>query len=484
MRILFLEGNPYRKDTYGDFYFTAPRTVNYGLLCLAAMLENKGFRDIAFFDLGCEIKDKRSVIEKIKKFNPDVVGVTIFTIGRNKLLQLLREIKNALPKAVLIAGGPHVTIYPHDLIRQQIADYCMIGESDYSFPEFVDSLNSGKKVSDIPNLVFQNGNNISVNPARELIDNLDKLPFPAFHLIGENLKKYHPQLMVYKKKPVVNLITSRGCPYSCKFCSNHALWGKTWRANSAEYVVNLIQYLIERFKIREVIFYESSFAVNKQRVLSICKLLIKRGIKICWTAEVNLRNIDEELAYYMKKSGCWLLSCGIESGDDSILRSINKPITIKEVEEKVNLLTKMGLKIRGYFMLGHIEDTHKTLQATVDLSQKLPFYTVNYTILVPEAGSELFTSIYRKKTAEPICGISPYSAEMELACFGPQNIPPHEIVYMQRKAFLQFFLRRRQIFKLIKDIRSFEDIKRYSLMFFGAIILITRRLMRKGRLQK
>ncbi len=472
MKILFLSGFPLRKDTYGAFYNLAPISFNYGQLCLAAVLEKHGFEDLNYLDIEMDVGNKSRIIPEIKKYEPDVIAISAYSLGIDSIYELLKSIRESMPGVILVAGGPHVTLYPEDLIRRSLADFCMIGESDLSFHKLIEALENNTGTSNIPNLVYREGDTIVRNSAVDHIDNLDILPYPAMHLVKHNLHKYHPQYMVYRKRPVLDIVTSRGCPFSCKFCSGTKLWTNGWHANSPEYVVKMMQYYIEAFGIREFTFHEASFLVDKKRVLDICKLIMASDLKISWSAEINLRTIDEEIASNMRNAGCWLVSAGIESGDDNILRSIDKPLTVGEARKNASILKQCGLKIRGYFMLGFFDETKETLAATIDFSKELPLYSANYSIFVPDPGSTLFNMINSQSENGINYDINTYKTNSSDRMYHPEGLTGEYLMKMQKKAFLQFFIRPRQILILIKELRSLEDLYRYSCMLFGSLVLL------------
>ncbi len=474
MRILLLSGAISKYEKHGDYGKAAPQMHPYGALCLAAVLEKNGFTDIKILDTELKNLSNEQILDEIRKFCPDIIGVTVYTLAVSKITQLLREIKQAFDNVILVAGGPHVTLYPEELVKNRVVDYCCAGEGEYPLLKLVQAIDNAGPVSGIPNLVFSHGERVVHNPSQAFIENLDELPFPSFHLLKDDINKYYPQPMTYIKRPFATLITSRGCPYDCKFCSAKAMWTRKWRFNSASYIADMVEYLIDNFGIKEVCFFEDSFSVSRNRVIEFCDLLLKRKLDIIWSASVNIKDIDEEVARRMRDAGCWLISCGIETGNAAVMKVINKPLTIEEVEEKLKMVDRLGIKIRGYFMLGHITDTKATIRQTIDFSKSLPLYSANYSIFTPTPGSDFYDSIYYQDKKPEYYKFATYASAGKEIIFTPNGLDANYLVHIQRKAFAEFFFRFPQILLYLRSLRSYEAVRRFAIMCYAGIILAAR----------
>ena len=441
---------------YGKFKEVGSYLPPYGLLSIAGVLERHGhILKIADADSkkGLPLAGLRQVITD---FAPDIIGMTAYSIGRNHLLETAEHIKSFCP-SLIVAGGPHVMTFPEDLAAHECFDLLAYGEGEYTMLDIADYYLGNKKLTEVNGIIFrENGVTVKTLP-RAPIENLDELPFPAFHLL-EDPGGYKPMQLLYKRLPVLTIISGRGCPNNCIFCNS--IWGKKVRLNSPEYIISLIKEVTNKFGVREIMFYEDSFCIDKNRVNEICDLLIHEGLDISWSCSANVRTLDKPLLQKMKKAGSWLISIGIESGNDEVLGFIRKPSSTEETKKVCAWADEAGLKIRGFFMLGHPIDTAGTIRQTIDFFKSLPLFTINFTILQLLPGSK-FRKIahnygdvnydYSLGTGHP-CG--------ELS-FVPKGLTSGYLKKMQRRGYREFFIRPVQIWRLIRSIDSWEDARKF-----------------------
>ena len=469
MKILVLSGVNPKRERFGAFARSAPSMQPYATLCLAAVCEQYGYTDIKVIDTEVRELTAREIVDIARSYGPDVVGITVHSITRTYCSDLLNAIRKDCGNATLVAGGPHVKLYPGDLVENGAADYCVSGEADFAFADLVRAIDRGESLEEIPNMVFRrNGETVHV-PDRPMIQDMDSLPYPSFHLIADDMRRYHPQVMIYRRRPWTILLSSRGCPYSCTFCPSARMWAKRkWRMHSAEYVVGMMEHVQREFGIREVCFNDCSFAINRKRVYRICELIKERGLRMTWSANVNLEGLDDQdMLCRMREAGCWLVSCGIETGNDEIMKSIRKPLTIAEAEATLRMIDRAGIRIRGYFMLGHLKDTQDTIQQTIDFSKAMPLYSANYSILSPIPGSEIYEAL---AGSNPECewSLSSWGGDKRDKLFAAEGLTADYLLDVQKCAFREFFLRPSQLWILLREIRSVEDIRKYMMMVLTA----------------
>jgi len=324
----------------------------------------------------------------------------------------------------------------------------------------VETLEKGGDIAAVKGIYYREDGKVIKNEARPYIENLDDLPFPAFHLI-DDLAGYNPQLLVYRRRPVITLITSRGCPFECIFCNS--VWTRRWRANSASYVVDLVEHAIKNFGAREISFHEDTFALNKKRVLEICRLIKERNLNIIWSATVNLKTLDQEVIHAMKDAGCWLVSVGIESGSEKVLKFIKKPVDKETIIRVTRWLDEAGIRIRGYFIIGHLIDTQETIEETMVFARSLPLHSMNLAVMYLAPGSEAREIAHDYGTINEGLFLGTGYPRGNLS-FVPNGMTEDEIRALQKKAISNFFFRPRQIAQLITSIEGMEDIRRYSRM--------------------
>jgi len=458
VRILLISGAVSGQKRYGKLEKAGAYLPPYGLLSIAACLEQAGHR-VALLDREISPLADEDVVKRIQDEKPDLVGLSVFTIGCEESTALARAVKDAVDVPI-VAGGPHVTIGFDYLKEERCFDYFVRGEGERTAVQLVQALDSGASVSEVPGLAFRRDGVLLENPPQTSITNLDDLPFPAFHLL-EHLDQYHPTPFGYRRLPHVTLVTSRGCPFDCVFCSR--LWGKKWRAHSAEYVVELTKYVVERFGAREVWFAEDTFTLNRERTAQICEGMLQAGLDIKWSCMTNVHVLDPELACLMKKAGCWQVQLGLESGNDEVLKFIRKPVSTQLIREQTNVIHDAGIKVRAYFILGHLIDTEETIRQTIGFALSLPLYTAEFHILHLPLGSEARTIAHDYGVVN--CDLALLSGYTDAGLsFVPEGLTAEALFAFRREGTNRFFLRPRKLAEFALDIRSITDLRRYWLI--------------------
>ncbi|MBE0429578.1 MAG: radical SAM protein [Thermoleophilia bacterium] len=470
MKIMLISGAITGEERYGNLEDVGAYLPPYGLMCLAAVLEKEG-HEAKILDSARYALSHEQISQEVKDFNPDLIGMSVYSIGANRAIENAKHLKSRFDIPI-VAGGPHIIVYPDDLAEFDFFDFLVTGEGEKTLVELVEALEGKRGLADVKGIYYRDNGGIVKNEPRMYIQDLDELPFPAFHLI-DDLKGYTPQLLVYRKRPVVTLITSRGCPFECIFCNS--VWTRRWRGNSAEYVVDLVEHVIEKYGAREISFHEDTFALNKRRVLEICRLMKERGIDIVWSATVNLKTLDRETILAMKDTGCWLVSVGIESGNDEVLKFIKKPVDKELVSRVTGWLDEAGIKIRGYFMMGHLIDTEETIQETIDFAKSLPLYSMNLSVMYLAPGSEAREIASMYGTVNEGLDLGSGYPRDDLG-FVPNGLTKDYIQRMQKKAISEFFFRPSQIFRLMTAVESLEDVKRYARMAKAFVRLTANRI--------
>lgn len=322
--------------------------------------------------------------EKIRAYQPSYVGITFTTPLYNEGRVLAEEVKKEFPDITLICGGVHTTIMPEDVLNNTKFDIAVVGEGDITLTEIV----SGKPLNKIEGIVYKKNDKILKTKPRPLIKNLDDLPYPAFELY--DIKKYINPILTARKNPVGTIETSRGCVFGCTYC-NKSVFGRNFRYKSPKRVVDEMEYLI-KLGFNELHIWDDNFATNLERAKEICKELIKRNSNITWRLECGVRCdcIDEEFFKLAKQAGCYGVSFGFESGNDEILKTINKGETTEQMRIAAKWAKDAGLMIYGFFMLGLPGETLETMNQTINFAKELDPDYAKFTITVPFPSTKLF----------------------------------------------------------------------------------------------
>ena len=336
-----------------------------GILYLAAYL--KKYTDYQVKILDCQVEELEydQIRERIREINPDIVGLTTMTFTLIDVLKTAQLTKEINPQIKVILGGPHIDIYPEETIAQNNVDYVVMGEGEKILKDLLDNFDSPQNLAEIKGLVFKSQSQIVNNGRSELNKDLDSLPFPARHLTP--YQKYSSVLS--KVQPITTMFTSRGCPYKCLFCDRPHL-GKVFRARSSENVVDEMEQC-QKMDIKEILIYDDTFTVNRQRVLDICSEIQKRNLKINWDIRARVDTVDEELLKEIKKTGCQRIHFGVEAGTQKILNVLRKGITLEQAEKAFNLSRKIGLETLAYFMIGSPTETKEDILKTIKFAKKL-----------------------------------------------------------------------------------------------------------------
>lgn len=370
-----------------SLYQTKETMPPLGLAWLAAVLRKEGYDDVYIIDSVINKYDNKRVVEILKEKGADIIGLSFGTQNRFYAFELAKLIKENFPSTPLVAGGPHPTLTAEDTLRHiKAIDMIVRGEGEVTFSELVKSIDRNADVSNIKGLSYRNSSgDIIHNVAREPIADLDKMPWPARDLLPIN---GYRQTIPLSSKICTSIISSRGCPYNCVYCSTAEQWGHNIRYRSAKNVVDEIEYLLKTYELDGVGFFDDCFTMNKQRVIEICKEIIERNLNVGWWCEARANNIDEEIVDWMKKAGCEHIAMAAESGSDEILKKIKKAITVAQVIAAVKIIKKAGIKLKVFFMHGLPGETYQDIKKTVFLSRYLE------NILGVEETTQTLTMIY------------------------------------------------------------------------------------------
>jgi len=287
-------------------------------------------------------------------------------MNRTSASKVAEMIKKINPKIKVLMGGVHPSTMYKQILENYPVDFVVCGEAEETILELMEGIKKDKKISyfnKIKGLAFKNENGqiIKTEP-REYIKDLDKLPYPKH----EYFKK---EIEASKK---VYIMTSRGCPFGCMFCSTSNYWGRMCRRRSVENVIGEIKFLIEKFpSIEEILFVDDEFTLNQEHAIELCKAMINAGIKLKWDCSTRVSSVSEELVEWMKKAGCVHVSMGVESGSEKLIKVIHKKITIKQIINAFELFHKYNIPASMYLITGIPGENSQTVNETIKLLKKL-----------------------------------------------------------------------------------------------------------------
>lgn len=359
-------------------------TTSLGLACVAAPLLNSG-HEVRILDLNLSDNANGYLQEEILKFSPEFVGITSTTPLIKKIYQIAEKIKSINSRILIIAGGPHPSALPEDVLKESRIDSVVVGEGDFTLKMIVEN---GFSPS-IPGIFYKkDGNIIKSHVQHNLINDLDSLPFPAYELF--DIKNYYQPQIASRKAPLGYLETSRGCYAKCVFC-NKNIHGFKFRIKSPQRVVDEMERML-KLGFREIHIIDDIFTADMNRAYTICEEILKRGLKFPWYPRGGIRvdRVNTELLKLMKISGCYRIPFGIESGSQRIIDIIKKGITLEQVEKAVREAKEAGLETECYFMLGLPAETEEDIQKTANFAIKLDPDYVKFAITIPLPGTPMF----------------------------------------------------------------------------------------------
>jgi len=428
-----------------------------GLLYLGAVLEQDGHK-VELIDCYAE-KISREKLENYLK-SSDVVGMSVLGDDYIASANIAKMIKEINPDIPLIIGGPHCTFYKeralHDITN---ADVCVTGEGEHVILDLVKYLQGNKKLEDIHGIYYRDNGIIKSGKPLKVTEDLDKIPFPARHLVDKYDYGGFPFGYELKKK-VTSIITSRGCPFRCRFCARYSNFIEEWgyRKRSAENVVKEIQELDEKY--RSVWIVDDNFLADSKRAHEIFDKLIETGTNIEFLIEgARTDSADRELYKKMKKAGVTFISYGIESGNQDVLDFYNKKATLNNIRETVNLAREMGFFLSASFILGAPIETKQHIENTIKYACSLPIDIASFAPLGYIRGSRLWVEAVENNKISKDTFIVITNSENDLGNFTREEIGSYTI-----QAYKKFYLRPNYLLSQISRSISRND---FSLLFRG-----------------
>jgi anaerobic magnesium-protoporphyrin IX monomethyl ester cyclase len=363
-----------------------PAGASYGLspalAIIGAFLKSEGI-EVKGLDLNnLHISLAEEVAQqKISKFQPDLIGYSILYTNYRWLQNHLKRLRQYFSGPVMV-GGPQVILEGKDLFASMPeVDIACVGEGEYAIWEVVKCLERGRSLQEVHGILFRSGDQLVETPARRPVENLDELPFPDFEIFETRDLPYYP------------ILTSRGCPFRCKYCFRSVKGD--WRPRSPDNVVAEMEHAITTYRFNQMVIHDDSFNVDLKRVLKICDLMMEREIRIPWKcAGIRANRVTDEVCKRMKAAGCVGVAVGIESLDPEVFESIDKRESLPSILEGINILRRNGLKVVGYFIIGLPGDNYQKTMETFKKAKKI-VDEQSWTLLLPIPGTPLWEELHQ-----------------------------------------------------------------------------------------
>lgn len=415
------------------------------LMYLAAVSEKQGLdAKIADYSQGGDYE------ADLVKFKPDYLVVNIATPTLEHDLEAIKKAKEICPNIITIAkGAAFLTLAERIIKEHDELDFGILGEAENTLKEILQE----KSKTEILGLYYKENDEVKFTGCRPFIEDLDSLPFPARHLVDNNIYR-RPD----NNKVQATIKVSRGCPFHCFFCLATPVSGAKVRRRSPENVVAEIRECVEKYNIKNFLFWSDIFNIDKDWTMKLCQAIIDSGLKITWSANTRADTADLEMAEMMYKSGCRLVSIGVESGSQYMLEKMGKKITLNDVRRTVKVFKKAKIRIYNYFVIGLPWETEETVEETIKFAIELNSDFISFYTATPLPGSRFYDyalehNLFDKQTS------------FENAYFYPavntHHLSRERVFELHKSAIKRFYLRPLYILKMLLRIRSIEEVKNY-----------------------
>ncbi len=448
------------------------------LMYMASVLL-RGGHEVRIIDLYAEGLSEEEFLARARAFGPELAGFAAYTASFDMAAAGARLLKNNFPGLKTVAGGIHASYLPAASLKSGDFDFVVVGEGEMTMLELADKLAKKEAVSSVAGLAYLKDGKAFATAVRPLIEDLDALPLPAYQLV--DLSKYYLGITrAVSTAPAASVLTMRGCPYKCTFCSHHYGYGGRLRKRGPADVVAEMKTLYGENGVREFQFEDPSFTCDPAHVKELCRLIVEQGLKISWNCNVRANTASEELFAAMAAAGCRRVLLGVESGSQEMLDRMKKGITVEAVRRTVALAKKYRMRVNAAFILGTPGETLETAAQTNALALELDPDYVMFSVYIPSPGGELFDNLAAegKLDLDKVYGadyITVYSEREPMVELS--SVPAARLLALMEEYTRGFYLRPRYIFKRLKTLALPGEIKR---VLWGVALIFSHRLKSLG----
>ena len=462
MRILLINPamNMNKLGRFAELLEPMPPT---GIAYIAGALVAAGFHT-RFVDMFAEKLSADQIMERVKRFNPDLVGMTVLTPSAPTCEKLSKMIKAISPHTRIVWGGVHADVFAKDILRSGVVDYVVHHDGEETVVELAQAIEGGDTdLSKIAALSWIDGDEPVTNKARTLLRDLDKLAYPAWDLFPYHRYGLLPFADI--DKPVLTMTGSRGCPYRCDYCSLlHT--GKVYRRRDPMKLVDEYEYLVDRYGVKQIGFVDPIYPLVHKDLLPFCNELVRRKLdqRCVWLSETRADRLDEETCRTMYAGGCRRVLIGIESGVDMLLGNVNKNLTTEKVRWGVGNAKKAGLQVVGLFMIGMPGETPEMTKETIEFAVDLDLDFAKFAVTVPFPGSKLFEDQWQKTLfRDDWENYTTFNPDPDLLIYHPEGYDPELLVKMQSYGLRRFYMRFEQVRRQLTELKTINP----KMMLYG-----------------
>lgn len=378
----------------------------------------------------------------------DFIGITATTSLINNALEIARIIKTRQPQTQLIIGGVHATVLPDEVLNEPAVDLVVRGEGEITMLE----LANGKTLENILGISYRKDGEIIHNAERPLIENLDEIGMPAYHLLP--MSKYYPAVGAYKRLPAISMLGTRGCPGRCTFC--YRIFGSRLRCRSGAKMADEVKHLQDLYGIKEISFYDDTFTAVKKEVRAFCQRIKELNVDLTWSCFSRVDSIDEDLLIEMKSCGLHQIMYGVESASSEILKNINKRADTARAVEVIAMTKKVGIDVRAAFMLGSPGETEETIRETIKFAKQQNPELAVFNITTPFPGTDMYK--WAKENNHLLTNNWDHydlaHSVMELPTISALNVQKY-----YKKAYRSFYFRPSYIMMRVRKLKEWSEVR-------------------------
>lgn len=446
------------RPTYGSrFQVNPPLSLGY----LSASLKKNGYNDVSLIDGSLSLLSPAQAASIAAIDDPAVIGIQVYTGSHNWTKEFIPHVRKKRPNAVIVVGGPHITSLKGLALDYLGADFGVMGEGETSIVEFAEHIEGKRDASSVSGLIYRtDGAWKHADTDFGFLRDANELPFPDWELLDP--RRYYPYLqgasMPIRGKRPVPILTSRGCPYRCTFCSSGLTNKRRMRYRDPENIIAEMKMLQERYGADEIFFTDDNLTMDTARAESIFDRMIAENIRLHWRAPNGIRidRITEGLVQKMARSGGYYVGLGVETGDQTVMKTIRKHLDLSIVPTVVSLFHKYGIRVSGFFMCGMRGETEAHIERSMRFALSVPFDRIQVSNYIPYPGSEDFDAIFGIGSDGYADRVNEFQKHETVPAF--QELSLTRIIELQKRFITKFYLRPRIILSIIMHIR-FSQIK-------------------------
>jgi radical SAM superfamily enzyme YgiQ (UPF0313 family) len=421
-----------------------------GVMQLGATAREWSGWQVRALDLFLEKDEETAIRDALKQFPADVIGLSALTAESDSLYRAARYARQGAPEATIIAGGPHATSYTRETLSRPEINGVVIGEGERTLQEILDRIASGSSWDDVAGTAGKNGNGGGrINPSRELIENLDELPLPAWDLTDIDAFGRRRGMALVGRRRYLPITLSRGCPYRCTYC--HQMHGKRFRANSAEYALNLVDTAVEQYGVHHFDVIDDIFNLDAERLKAICEGFIARP-DIHYTLPNGIRadRLDAEQVRMMSQAGLEYVAIAVETASPRLQKMIRKNLQLEKVRGVIEQFARHRVIMSGFFMVGFPTETEDEMRMTIDFALKSPLHNVLFFVVSPYEGTELYEQVRQARQREEESHFNLKQVYLRQKV-NLSEIPDRRFKWLRSKGYIRFFGNPRRLWRIIRD---------------------------------